>query len=268
LKLSTQTIEILRWCDKLQPGLLIRPGSRICSISSNKAVILDANVAETFPCRWGISDLRPVISQLSEATEITFRTNSLVELRQGNTCSELPNVSPEEILAPPDKPLRLQDDETFFLHADDAYELRNLVKTGRAGPLRSWRIVNRRTAPAPIIVFDSTERDQLLRFQLHSSGFSRDVVKRRRPTLEHSLTVAPQTDIPMKAKWRITFHARNLQLAAGAYEVSFARRGIARFRWLLGDVALFVSIESLLSSVDGEPLHSNAPVIIDSPTQA
>jgi hypothetical protein len=254
MKLSRSTIDIFRWCQMLQPGLFIRPGSSIRSITKNKSTLLDAKTAEEFPCNWGISQLSEVLPHLRESTEITFQPDNSVRLRNGSMVLDLVNEPEAMIFCPPNKPIGGDYDETFFLHADEAYELRKLVK--RLGNQPGSKRLKGKSPPQPVIVFDSNNSERSL--SIHYYGGGRHAVRDgdSNGTLVQKYTIAPTPDTILDRRWRIAFTARDLQLNEGSYQVSICRRGLARFAWMSGDVTIYVGIDNTLSRLDDTPFDS------------
>lgn len=69
LKLSPETIAVLRNFSGINKSILIRPGSRITTMSESKSIIGVATVAETFEQEFAIADLPKFLSSLSLFSE-------------------------------------------------------------------------------------------------------------------------------------------------------------------------------------------------------
>jgi len=211
-------------------------------------------VAEEFPCQWGISDLEELLSHLRESTDVTFNPDNSVQLRNENRCLELVNEPEVAIFCPPNKPIVASYDETFFLHADEAYEIRKLVK--RLGSQPGSKRRNGTPPPAPVIVFDSTNSERSLRIHYYPGGREAMADGDSMGTPVQKYTISPTPETILNHRWRIAFTARNLLLKEGSYQVSICRRGLAGFSWMSGDVTLYTAIENSLSSLDGTPFDS------------
>jgi hypothetical protein len=250
LKLSTATVDVLRWCGKVNRGLSIAAGSRIASINRGRSAVLEANVGEVFPCDWTIADLREVLPYLHEGTEISFDVAEVVQIRRSARASlQLANKPETPCGRPPQRKDGYQFDETFFLHADDVFELNELIKRKRKG--------------RPLVVLESANPDRVLRIHYDPLGMDspQDADLSRTRARWHTITPSPPTILG--SQWSVQIRADNLQLAEGSYSVSFTRSGRSRFSWLSGDVALYVAIEESRSSVDGTCLSDfNEPVVI------
>ena len=62
MKLSTQTIKILKNFSEINPTLLVHQGSNLVTIDHNKRIIADAKVPEVFPVNFAIYDLNQFLS--------------------------------------------------------------------------------------------------------------------------------------------------------------------------------------------------------------
>lgn len=65
MKISNDTIAILKNFATINQGILFKPGNKIRTISNHKDILVDATVEETFPVEIGIYDLNNFLSILS-----------------------------------------------------------------------------------------------------------------------------------------------------------------------------------------------------------
>ena len=59
MKLSDQTIKILKNMAEIETSLMFQPGSRISNTSEHKDIFVEADVEEDFPKEFGIYNLSP-----------------------------------------------------------------------------------------------------------------------------------------------------------------------------------------------------------------
>ena len=57
MKLSENTLNVLKNFASINQGILVKPGKSLRTISSNKAILAEASVDEDFPTEFGIYDL-------------------------------------------------------------------------------------------------------------------------------------------------------------------------------------------------------------------
>ena len=87
MKLSPNTLNILKNFAAIQPELVINPGSVIKTISAAKNIMAEASVTETFDKQLGIRDLNEflnVYTLLEDPADIEFGDND-IEAKSGNT---------------------------------------------------------------------------------------------------------------------------------------------------------------------------------------
>jgi hypothetical protein len=264
LKLSRATIEVLRWCGRLRPGLFIEAGSRVRSENTPKSTRLEARLAQAFPCSWGIANLKEVLPYLHEGVEVRFESDRCVQLREGRTSLQLVNEPETAVPVPRSETRPPESEESFFLHADDVYELKKLIKHGRrkAGHKKP---LGRNSYHPGIVVLDSTNSDGSLRIHYYPDredlrADHASVVAARRHTL------MPSVETVCRSSWWVAISVNNLALAEGSYRVSIEPRGIVRFYWLSDDVSLCIVVEQSLSRVDGVSLYKPATNVSVRPT--
>ena len=74
MKLSEQTISILKNFSNINSGLFFQQGKQIRTVAPSKAILAHANIAEEIPVEFGIYDLNRLLGVLSliEQPDIEF----------------------------------------------------------------------------------------------------------------------------------------------------------------------------------------------------
>lgn len=220
MKVSKQTIDLLHWCSRIQEDLFIEAGSRLRTISQNKAILFEANVREVFPRSFPVRKLTRCLPYINESTEISFDDPSYMELRNGRILTKVPSVDERLILKPPSKTIGISAyNESFFIHSDDVYELRRL-KCDRT-----------------VVEFHAAGPGSRIQIDYFDVGEADDPAP-----IRHSMDT-------MKSQFaRQTFRARlklsNLSIAEGSYQLDLAAVGVAKFTWLTGDATVWIAIEA------------------------
>ena len=62
MKLSDNTVKVLKNFSSINQGIIVKPGKLLRTISPNKAVLAEATVVEKFPHEFGIYDLNKSLS--------------------------------------------------------------------------------------------------------------------------------------------------------------------------------------------------------------
>jgi hypothetical protein len=230
-----------------------------------------------FTCSWGIGNLRDVVSNISDSTDIQFLPGDAVHLWDNNKCTQLINEPASDFFLPPNG-ITADWNESFFLHADDVYAIRMLLKGLR---IKEPKHVGRRK-PTPHLVFDSNNPERLLRIHYYAAG-SKTPDARQVPGAVIRSTISPHTDIILGMPLWLVVDARCVQLIEGSYEVGISLKGALKFSWLSADVSLYIVCSCGLTtglaavpsessvgceSVQSNPRHSGSNSQLPSITQA
>src|SRR5207248_6544108 len=100
MKLSKQTIQVLKWCSLVQDDIYIEPGRVLDTISRSKGTRLHAVIPDEFPMPWGIQDFGSVARHLDEDTEINLDDPAVVRLSSGRNTVTFKQVPKNLILRP------------------------------------------------------------------------------------------------------------------------------------------------------------------------
>lgn len=84
MKLSKETLSVFKNFSNINSNLIIKPGSKLTTISSGKNIIAEAIVSETFPNEFGIYDLAEFLGAMSlfESPELEFH-DKYVTIKEG-----------------------------------------------------------------------------------------------------------------------------------------------------------------------------------------
>ena len=112
MKLSKQTLAILKNFSTINQSIVIKPGNKIETISNVKDVFADATIEETFDKQVSIYDLNELLGVISlfEDPDITLEDDHMV-LIQGKTKQKYFYADPTVITQPPEKGVTLPSEE-------------------------------------------------------------------------------------------------------------------------------------------------------------
>ena len=115
MKLSKQTIEILKNFSSINMSVVLKPGSKIRTVSPQKTILAQAIVSETFPKECAIYDLNIFINTAAmfEDPDFNFNENS-VEIKNGPAFGRVPYASISTIATPPEKDIVLPSVDVTF----------------------------------------------------------------------------------------------------------------------------------------------------------
>lgn len=236
MKLSKQTIEILKHCAKINPGIVINPARKdkppdptgaIRTITSNKTLLFQAIVPESFPADTAIYNLEAFLKELTPQTEVCLEYADRIELRNGRVIRKLPRVDPLLVLTQPAGNIKVTSyEEKVFLHVDDLQWMRLPKRFPR--PSKSN---NRSQKSAVYIEIYSEGKGKPIQIDIERGGIVESI----------------ECKVPRLATqpFRAVFNNSNLVLLTGSYEVELSKIGLARCKWLHGDdVTFWISFEN------------------------
>lgn len=129
MKISNETLEVLKNFSQINTGLVVKSGSEINTISPQKNILARAKVSESFPTEFAIYDLTSLLGVLSmykDSPEVNFGKESLTVSGYGGRSNIVYRYTEKSlILTPPEKNLALpSEDVTFTLSTDDLTHLK------------------------------------------------------------------------------------------------------------------------------------------------
>jgi hypothetical protein len=101
MKISSATLQVMKNYSTINSNLLVKAGNSLSTMSPNRNILANANVAETFPGEFAIYDLSQFLGIVSifEDPDFTFGTSSVV-LSSGKKAIEYFYASPDVIVSP------------------------------------------------------------------------------------------------------------------------------------------------------------------------
>jgi hypothetical protein len=124
MKLSTQTIGVLKNFGAINAGIYFKKGKTLKTVSQHKNILAEASITEDIPSDFGVEDLNNFLSVISMHTDDpTFEfdgTNVIINGNKGRSKVKYRYCQPSMIVMPPEKAITLPDPEiTFELSAED-----------------------------------------------------------------------------------------------------------------------------------------------------
>jgi len=213
MKLSPETITVLKNFSNINQSIIFKEGNVIKTISPQKTVMASATVPDTFPREAGIYNLSrflATISMYSEA-ELSFEERQVV-FTQGRSSSKLSYTDASMIIAPPEKEVKLPGvDVTVEVTAEN---LSSVLKATAVLGL-------------PDVAFVGENGSCFIR-AIDSGNASADT---------HSIEVGKTDDT-----FTLIIKTENLQIIPDDYTVELSSKGISKFTGK--HATYFVAIES------------------------
>lgn len=214
MKLSKNTVNILKNFASINSNLLIKPGQRLATISGQKSIVSEVTVEETFDKEFGIYDLNEFLSAYSlfEDPEVSF-SDKFVSIKQDSAAVKYYASAPE-VLTVPSKSINFPEVDVEFTMS--ATLLANILKT--ASVLR-----------APDVCFSGD-----------GSSLKLIVGDKKNATANNYEVEIGQTDKTFKVYVRV----ENFKFINNDYTVSVSSKKISRFKSNSSDLVYYVAVEA------------------------
>ena len=148
MKLSDNTLSLLKNFSTINQSILFKQGSKLRTISVMKNILAEATVEEELPKDFGIYDLNQFLNGLGlhSNPELDFANDGHVVIKEGRMRSKYFFADPSVIITPPDKEITLPTEDVKFelstqqldklLNAAGIYQLPDLAVIGEAGVVK------------------------------------------------------------------------------------------------------------------------------------
>jgi hypothetical protein len=218
LKLSAETLAVLRNFSGINKSILVRPGSELTTMSESKSIIGVARVAEEFPQEFAIFDLPKFLASLSlfSEPELEF-SDKQVTIREGS------------------KKLNYTFSDKRTVLAIEAESIAKLSKVADAGEVKfAWNDGVFQGVSKALSVLKLPE------FVVEGDGESvkikaADTSNSTGDTYEAAVGETSET-------FRAVFRHENIKFLPKDYAVQYATRGLAKFAG--ENVTYFVTTEA------------------------
>ena len=212
MKLSKETLTLIKNYASINPNLLLKPGKRLSTILPGPRIVSMASIAEDFPVEFPIYDVNEFLSiySLFNDPDLDFQ-DKVVTIREGNSSVKYYAAAQNLVLAPT-KEANLGDVIAAFDLS--ASLLNTILKTAPTLKVQNVSVVGD-GATLSIVVAD----------------------KKNATSPAYSTTVGTTTQ-----SFRANLNVDNLKMLGGDYEVAISRRGV-RFQAKASDLVYYVAIE-------------------------
>jgi hypothetical protein len=213
MKLSQDTITILKNFSAINQSIIFKPGNVLRTISPQKTVMASATVPDDFPIEAGIYNLPRFLATLSmyADAELSFE-NDRVSFKQDKSSTYVTYTDPSMIIAPPTKQIELPGvDVSVKVTAENLQSV--LKATGVLG--------------LPEVAFVGADGVCYIK-AIDSANPNSDT---------HSIEVGVTDDT-----FSLIIKTDNLQILPGDYTVELSSKGISKFTGK--QATYFVAIES------------------------
>ena len=215
MKLSDNTLAILKNFAGINQSILFKEGSNLRTISVMKNILAEATIEEEFPKDFGIYDLNQFLNGLNlhHNAELDFENNNYVVIREGKSRSKYFFADPNVIVIPPDKSISLPSEDVCFLL--DTKQLDKLLKAAAIYQLPDLSVVGE-AGVVKLVVRD----------------------KKNDTSNDFSVVVGETDDV-----FTFNFKVENIKIIPGSYEVVISSKLLSRFVNKNFDVTYWIALE-------------------------
>jgi hypothetical protein len=213
MKLSTETISVLKNFSTINANLMVKAGSSLSTMSAMKNIVAKADVSEEFPSDFAIYDLNEFLSALSlfGKPDLEFNNDFVIITEEGTSKSLKYWFSDPSVVTTPSKEISMPSTElTFNLSSD---------------------ILNEITKAAAVIGVP----DMAL------SGGKLMVTDKKNSTANAYETSLDVGDVA--AEYKFWFKVENLKVMPGAYDVEVSSKKISHFTNTKLGVQYWIALE-------------------------
>ena len=215
MKLSDNTLSLLKNFSTINQSILFKQGNRLRTISVMKNILAEATVSEEFPQDFGIYDLGQFLNGmgLHQSPELDFTNDNHVVIKEGKMRSKYFFADPNVIITPPDKAIDLpSEDVTFDLSTQ---QLDKLLKAAGIYQLPDLSVVG-------------------------ENGAVKLLVRDKKNDTSNSFAIAVgETD----STFNFNFKVENIKILPGTYHVVVSQKLLSRFTSKNYDLTYYIALE-------------------------
>lgn len=218
MKLSNDTMNILKNFSSINTGIVFRQGNTLKTISTNKNVLAQANIGETIPSEFAVYDLSGFLTVLTMYDEPTLEFGDkkvIVSGVKSRGKTDYRFCDSSLVASPPEKEIAMpQAEVSFELTEQDL----------------SWVMKSSAILSSPNIAFISDgQKISAHTFDAKNDGASTN-------TMEICDNTTGDT-------FKMIFKTETLKLIPDSYTVNLSSKGVAHFRSKSKDLQYWITIE-------------------------
>lgn len=223
MKLSNETLTVLKNFASINQGMQFRQGKKLVTVSPSKTVLASAGINDEIPKEFCLYDLNQflMIYNLKKNCELEFTEHDVIFNKDnGKNKSGYRMTTPEMIVVPPNKELTIPSvDVEFTLTAEDYDSVMDMAKALSSPHIK----ISSEGDDIKVVTFDASGKD--------------------------TNWDSTQVGTGNGHKYEIVFKTENIKMIPGTYEVQISFKGIAHFKNTKDDVQYWIAFEGKESVV-------------------
>ncbi len=216
MKLSDNTLAILKNFAGINNSILVKRGRRLRTISVAKNILAEVVLGEEFPSDFAVYDLNQFLNvntTLFNAPELDFANDSYVVIREGRSKQRFFFADPNVIVTPPDKDITLPSDDVSFELSTE--QLDKLLKAAAINQLPDFSAVGA-DGKVKLVVRD----------------------KKNDTTNDFSIVVGET-----ESEFTFNFKVENIKILPGTYDVVVSQKLLSRFNSNSHNLTYYIALE-------------------------
>jgi len=223
MKLSDDTVTVLKNFSSINQSLLFKSGNTLKTISPLKTIFVEATVGESFPKEFALSDLNKLLAKVSlyKDAELAFDDDKInISTENKKKSDYIKYCSPKVIVTAPEKPITFGDpDCSFSLSQEDL----------------DWMRKSAGISGSPNFVFESDGST----IQFIATDVKDDSAD------QSKIEIGSVTD---GKTFKVVMKVENFKLLDGSYDVAIAKKGMAQFKHKTVAITYYIAIEAAAST--------------------
>ena len=213
MKLSNETVSVLKNFSTINQNLVIKGGNKIATMSAMKNIVAKAEVLEEFPQEFAIYDLNEFLSAISlfSKPELEFENDFVMITEEGTSTSLKYWYSDPSVVTTPTKDITMPECEVKFNLSSDT--LSTIQKAAAV-------------IGAPDMALES--------------GSLKVTDKKNATANNYALDLDVNSE---SENYKFWFKVENLKLIQGSYDVQVSSKNISHFKNSTGNVEYFIALE-------------------------
>ena len=215
MKLSDNTLTVLKNFASINNSILVKQGTRLRTISVAKNILAEADITEEFPRDFAVYDLNQFLNGLSlhQDPDLDFTEQSYLSIKEGKRRVKYFYADPNVIISPPEKEIQLPSSDVCFQL--DSASLEKLVKAAAVYQLPDLSAVGE-NGVIKLVVRD----------------------KKNDTSNEYAIIVGETED-----EFTFNFRVENIKIIPGAYDVVVSSKLLSRFTNQKYNLSYWIALE-------------------------
>ena len=215
MKLSDNTLTVLKNFASINNSILMKKGTHLRTISVAKNILAEADIAEEFPRDVAVYDLNQFLNGMSlhQDPDLDFKEDSYLTIREGRRKVKYFYADPAVIICPPDKQITLPTEDVRFQL--ESTSLEKLLKAAAIYQLPDLSLIG---------------NDNEIRLVVRD--------KKNDTSNEYSIIVG-ETD----KEFVFNFKVENIKIIPGAYDVVVSSKLLSKFTNSNYNLKYYIALE-------------------------